>query len=171
MLESWSGAGWHVGGEDVVGMAVEVLAGPVIAHNRPLVCVAGRDLHVPQVHTGVEHGRDERMPEHMGMSPADPDSGCLGQAPEPSGGCMPVHPRAVAVEQDRPGDTVIQGAIDRPADRRRQRYQDDLAAFAADPQDPVAVLLAEIADVRPSGLEDPQAQQPQHCHQGEVVPG
>ena len=32
------------------------------------------------------------------------------------------------------------------------------------------MLLAEIADVRASGLEDPQAQQPQHCHQGEVVP-
>ena len=27
MLESWSGAGGHVGGEDVVGMAVEILAG------------------------------------------------------------------------------------------------------------------------------------------------
>jgi hypothetical protein len=38
--------------------------------------------------------------------------------------------------------------------------QDDLAAFAADPQDPVAVLVAEIADVRARGLEDPQSQQP-----------
>jgi hypothetical protein len=27
-----SGAGGHVGGEDVVGVAVQVLAGPVIAH-------------------------------------------------------------------------------------------------------------------------------------------
>ena len=97
-------------------MAVEVLAGPVIAHVRPWICVAGRDLHVPQVHTGVEHGRDECMAEHMGMSPADPDSRSLGQAPEPPGGCMPVHPRAVAVEQDRPGVTVTHGAIDRPAD-------------------------------------------------------
>jgi hypothetical protein len=82
------------------------------------------------------------------MSPAGPDSRCLGQAPEPPGGGMLVHPRAVAVEQDRPGVMVTHGAIDRPAGRRRQRDQDDLAAFAADPQDPVAVLLAEVADVR-----------------------
>jgi hypothetical protein len=104
------------------------------------------------------------------MSPADPDSRCLGQAPEPPGGCMPVHPGAVAVEQDRPGVPAADGAVDRPADRGRQRNQHDLAAFAADPQDPVAVLLAEIADVRAGGLEDPQTQQPQHGHQGEVVP-
>ena len=96
------------------------------------------------------------------MSPADPDSRCLGQAPEPPGGCMPVHPRAVAGEQDRPGVTVIHGAIDRPADRRRQRNQDDLAAFAADPWYPVAMLFAEVADVSAGGLEDPQAEQPEH---------
>jgi hypothetical protein len=83
---------------------------------------------------------------------------------------MPVHPRAVAVGQDRPGVTVIHGAIDRPAGRRGQRNQDDLAALPADPQNPVAMLLAEIADVRAGGLEDPQAQQPQHGDQGEVVP-
>lgn len=141
-------------------MAVEVLAGPVIAHSGPRVCVAGRDLHIPQVHAGIETGRDERMTEHMGMSPADLDSRCLGQAPEPPGGCMPVHPPAVAVKQDRPEVMVIHSAIDRPADRRGQRNQDDLAAFAADPQDPVAMLLAEIADVRARGLEDPQSQQP-----------
>jgi hypothetical protein len=83
---------------------------------------------------------------------------------------MPVHPRAVAVEQDRPEVTVVRGAVDRAADRRGQRDQDDLAAFAADPQDPVAVLLAEVADVRTGGLEDAQAQQPEHGDQGEVVP-
>jgi ribose/xylose/arabinose/galactoside ABC-type transport system permease subunit len=39
-------------------MTVEVLAGPVITHRRPRVCVAGRDLHVPQVHARVETGRE-----------------------------------------------------------------------------------------------------------------
>jgi hypothetical protein len=38
-------------------------------------------------------------------------------------------------------------------------------------QDPVAVLLAEIGDVRASGFEDPQAEQPEHGHQREVVRG
>ncbi|HLQ57284.1 MAG TPA: hypothetical protein VK162_23805 [Streptosporangiaceae bacterium] len=36
--------------------------------------------------------------------------------------------------------------------------QHDLATFAAYPQDPVAGLFAEVADVRADGLEDPQAQ-------------
>ena len=102
------------------------------------------------------------------MSPGDPDSGCLGEPSEPPGAGMPVHPRAVAAEQDRPGAAVAHGAVDGPADRRRQRHQDDLAAFAADAQDPVPVFLAEVADVRASGLEDPQAQQAEHGHQGEV---
>jgi hypothetical protein len=34
----------------------------------------------------------------------------------------------------------------------------------------VAVFLAEVADVRTGGFEDPQAQQPEHGHQCEVVP-
>jgi hypothetical protein len=37
------------------------------------------------------------------------------------------------------------------------------------PQDPVAMLLSEVGDVRSGGLEDPQAQQAEHGHQGEVA--
>src|SRR5580692_240880 len=59
---SWSGARGHVSGEDVVGVAVEILAGSVIAHRRPRVSGWGRDLHVAQVHARVEHGRDEGVP-------------------------------------------------------------------------------------------------------------
>ena len=32
------------------------------------------------------------------------------------------------------------------------------------------MFLAEVADVRAGGFEDPQAQQPEHGHQREVVP-
>ena len=32
------------------------------------------------------------------------------------------------------------------------------------------MFLAQVADVRAGGLEDPQAQQPEHGHKGEVVP-
>ena len=151
-------------------MTVEVLAGSVIAHRGARVGVAGGDLHVAQVYASVEHGCNERVPEHMGMKPADPDSGCLAEPPEPPGGGVAVHPRAVAVKQDRPGITVIRGAVDGPADRRGQRDQDDLAALPADSQDPVPVFLAQIADVRASGLEYPQAQQPEHGNQRKVVP-
>ena len=88
---------------------------------------------------------------------------------EPAGGGVPVHPGAAAVEQDRPVGAVADGAVDGPADRRRQRDEDDLAALAAHPQDPVAVFLAEVGDVGAAGFEDPQAEQAEHGDQGEVV--
>ena len=44
-----SGAGCHVGGEDVVGVAVEVLAGPVVAHRGARVGVPSGDLDIAQV--------------------------------------------------------------------------------------------------------------------------
>ena len=65
--------------------------------------------------------------------------------------------------------TGAAAAVDGPADRWRQRDQDDLGALAAHPQDPVAVFFAEVGDVRGGSLEDPQAQQPKHGHQREVV--
>src|SRR5215831_5314527 len=54
-----SGAGGHVGGQDIVRVAVEVFAGPVVAHRGARIGVAGRDLDVAEVHARVEHGRDE----------------------------------------------------------------------------------------------------------------
>jgi hypothetical protein len=45
---------------NVVGMAVEVLAGSVVAHRGPGIGVADRDLHVAQVNCGVETGGDVR---------------------------------------------------------------------------------------------------------------
>jgi hypothetical protein len=50
------------------------------------------------------------------------------------------------------------GPVDGPPDRRRQRNQDDLCAFAAHAQHPVTVLFAEVADVSAGCLEDPQAE-------------
>jgi len=69
---------------------------------------------------------------------------------------MTVHARSAVVEQDRAGRPGADGAVDSPPDRRRQRDQDHLAAFAADAQHPVAVLFAEITDICAGGLEDPQ---------------
>jgi hypothetical protein len=53
-----SGAGGHVGGEDVVRVAVEVLAGSVISHRRARVGVAGGDLDVSEVDAGIGTGRE-----------------------------------------------------------------------------------------------------------------
>jgi hypothetical protein len=59
---------------------------------------------------------------------------------------VPVHPSAAGVQQDRPADHGGYRPVDGPADRGRQRDQDDLGALAAHSQDPVTVL--EPADLR-----------------------
>jgi len=92
-----------------------------------------------------------------------------GKPSEAAGGGVPVHPRAAAIEQHRPRVAAADGAVGGPGDRWGQRDQDDLAAFAADPQYPVAVFLPQIADIRAGSFEDPQAQQAEHGNQGEVV--
>ena len=58
--EAGSGTGGHIGGEDVVGVAVKVLAGPVVAHRGTRIGVARGDLDVSQVDASVEHGGDPR---------------------------------------------------------------------------------------------------------------
>jgi hypothetical protein len=110
------------------------------------------------------------MPEHVRMWPCDPHPGCCGEPAQPPGGGVPVHPRAVAVEQDRPGVPAVHGAVDGPAGRWGKRDQDHLAALAGNPEHSMAVLLAEVTDAGAGGLEDPKAQQPGHGHQGEIVP-
>ena len=96
------------------------------------------------------------MAEHVRVRPGDLDARGFGEVPQAAGGCVPVHPGDAAVEQDRPADPGGYCPVDGPADRGRQRDQDDLGALAAPAQDPVAVLLAEAGDVRTSGFEDPQ---------------
>ena len=109
------------------------------------------------------------VPEHMRVQPGKPDPGIFGEPPQPACGCVPVHPGAVAVEQDRPAGPGADCLVDGPADRWRQRHQHDLGALAAHPQHPVAVFLAEVSDVRAGGFEDPQAEQAEHGHQREVA--
>ena len=93
----------------------------------------------------------------------------LGEAAQAAGGAVPVHPGAAAGEQDRARGAVADGAVDGAADGWWQRDQDDLVAFAVDPQDAVAVFLAEVVDVGAAGFEDPQPEQAEHGDQGEVV--
>src|SRR5271165_4917584 len=86
------------------------------------------------------------------------------------GSSVPVHPGTAAVEQDRAPHPAFDGAVHGPADRRRQRDQDDLAALAAHAKDTVTMLFTQVVDAGAGGLEDPQAQQPKHGYQREVIP-
>ena len=107
--------------------------------------------------------------QHMRMRPGHLDAGGLGEPVQAAGGRVPVHPGAAGVQQDRPADSGGYRAVEGPADRGRQRDQDDLGALAAHAQHPVSVFLAEVGDVRAGGFEDPQAEQAEHGHQREVA--
>jgi len=58
--ETWaaSGAGGHEGGQDIVRVPVEVVAGSVISHCGAGVGVPGGDLDIAQVSASVETGCD-----------------------------------------------------------------------------------------------------------------
>jgi hypothetical protein len=71
--------------------------------------------------------------------------------------------RATAVEQDRAAGAGANRPVDGAPDGGWQRDQDDLAAFTAHAQHPVAMLFAEIGDIRAGGLEDPQAEHGYAC--------
>jgi hypothetical protein len=101
----------------------------------------------------------ESMAEHMRVCPGGLDAGGRGELVQAAGTSMTVHPGAAAVEQDWPSVPAAYCTVDGTADRWRQRDLDYLGALAAHAQHPVAVLLAEVGDVRAGGLEDPQAQQ------------
>jgi hypothetical protein len=68
-----------------------------------------------------------------------------------------------------PSVAAADGVVDCTPDGRRQRDQDHFGAFAAGSQDAVAVFLAEVGDVGAGGFEDPQAEQAEHCDEGEVA--
>jgi hypothetical protein len=77
--------------------------------------------------------------------------------------------RAAAVEQDRPGGAVADGAVDRACDGGWHGHEHDLVALADDPKHLVAVFFAEVADVQAGGFEDPQPKQAEQADQGEVA--
>src|SRR6266508_2997213 len=164
-------SGCHVRREDVVRVAVEVLAGPIVAHRGARIGVARGDLHVAEADAGVEHGRHEGVAQHVRVHPRDPYPSGGSQVPEPSRRGMPVHPRAEGVAQDRSVGAAVDGAVDRSGHRWWQRDEHDLAALAAHAQYPVAVLFAQIADAGPARFEDPQPEQAEQRDQGEVSGG
>jgi hypothetical protein len=150
-------------------VAVEVLAGPVVAHRGSRVSVTGGDLHIPETDAGVEHGGHERVSEHVRVHPGHPDPGVGGQVLKPARRGVAVHPGADGIAQDRPVGAAVDGAVDRPGHGRWQRDEYDLAALAAHAQDPVAVLFAQVGDADAARFEDPQSEQAQQRDQREVV--
>src|ERR1700733_8135795 len=121
--------------------------GAVITHHGARIRMAGGDLDIPQVDPSIQHGRDERVPEHMWVRAGNSHSGGFSKPPQAACCGMPVHADAAAVEEDGSTGTAADGAVDGPSNSWRQRDQRDLGAFAAHTQHPVAVLFARVGDI------------------------
>jgi hypothetical protein len=61
------------------------------------------------------------------------------------------------------------GSVDGSDGSWWQWDEDDLVALAVHTGDAMAVFLAHVSDVGAGGFEDPQAEQPQHDNEREVV--
>lgn len=103
------------------------------------------------------------------MRAGDSNSGCFREVSQASCCGVPVHACAAAIEQDRAIGTAPYGPVCGPPNGGWQRDQNDLGAFAAYAQRPVAVLFAKISDISAGGLEDPQAEKSEHCDEREVT--
>jgi len=77
------------------------LPGPVVAHGRAGVGLAGGFLDVPQGHAGVD-GRDKGVAERVGPDPLG-DARLAGEAANAPGGSVAVKAGAVEGHEDRPG--------------------------------------------------------------------
>jgi hypothetical protein len=80
--------------------------------------VSGGDLYVAEVDARVQHGRHERVSEHVGMHPRQADPGLLCKVAETSGRAVTVHPRTAAVQQDGADRARTDGPLACPAQRR-----------------------------------------------------
>jgi hypothetical protein len=116
-------------------VAVEVLAGPVVAHRGARVGVAGGDLHVCKSTPASKPVVTKVWRSMCGVRPGDPDACSVSQAPQASSGGMAVHPDTAAVQQDRPAGTGPGWPVDSAPNGWRQRDEDDLGAFAAANED------------------------------------
>jgi hypothetical protein len=89
-------------GEHVGGVALELVAGAVVAAGGARVGVPGGVLDVAQAHAGVQGERDERVAQRVradGML----DAGAPGEPADDLPGGLAVEPPAGAGGQQRPG--------------------------------------------------------------------
>ncbi len=133
------------GGDDVGGVAVEVLAAVVVDRGGAWVGVAGGDLHVAQRDSGVEAGHDERCSEHVGVDVSEPALPADGADPAVRG--SPVEALSVGPAKDRSLGSFADGEVDGSARARDERDERGFGALAEDLQGPVPAFEAEVFDV------------------------
>jgi hypothetical protein len=148
------GAGCHVGGEDVVGVAVEILASPVVR-----IVVRGSAWRA-----AIWTSRRSTPASSMVVTKVCPSMCGCGLAILTPAVSASRRSRRVAAWRSIRAPRLLTGSA-----RGWQRDEDDFGAFAAHAQHPMAVLFAQVVDVCPGGLEDAQAEEPEHRDQREVA--
>jgi hypothetical protein len=110
-------------------------------------------LDVSERDASVEGGGDEGVPERTGADRLV-DSGSAGEsAYDPPGG-VSVEALPVEAKEDRTLNPLADGQVDGSRRARRQRNDNDLAAFAQDRQGAVAALEPERLDIRTESFGD-----------------
>src|SRR5919106_1622499 len=167
----WVGPGSAAGDEgddDVRGVAVEVLASPVVDRRSAGIGMTGRDLHVPERDAGIEGRHDERGSQHVRVDSAEP--GALSDRAGPAMRGSPVKALTVTAPQDRSLVALTDRQVDRPGGPGDERYGGRFVALAHDPQGAVAALKGEVLDVGGTGLADTEpVQAEQHGERGVVT--
>ncbi len=130
------------GHDDVGGVAVEVLAAPVVDGGGARIGVARSDLHVPQRHSSIQGGHDEGGSQDVRVDQSEP--GTLPDRAYSAVCSAPVEALTVSSAQDRTLATLTDSQVDGPCGARHQRDDGGLAALAEDPQRPVAALDADL---------------------------
>jgi hypothetical protein len=103
------GTGSHEGSQDVVRVAVEILACTVVAQGGARVGMPGGDLDGTQSTSASSIVVTNVSAAYAGECRRCVPGG-LREMPETPGGCVPVHPPAMGVEQDRPCGPASDGA-------------------------------------------------------------
>lgn len=121
-----------------------------------------------EIDTGVEHGGDEGVSQHVGVHARELQAGCIGETSQASRCAVTVHPGTATCQQDRSVLACVDCSLDGSAHGRWQGDEHDLAALSAHSQHAVPVLLAQVVDVASGGLEDPQPEETEHGDQRET---
>ena len=165
-----AGDGWSClcdeGDDDVGGVAVEILASPVVDRGGSGVGVSCGELHVAQRDTGIEGGHDERRAEHVRVH--RPDAGLLADRSDPTVGGASVEALTVRAGQDRAVVAFTDGEVDGAGGARHERNGRWFVAVADDPQGAVTALKSEVFDIGLTRFADPQPVEAEQCRQGGV---
>jgi hypothetical protein len=139
--------------DDVGGVAIEVLAAPVIDGGGSGVGVTGGGLDVSQRDSGVEGGHDESGSQHVRVHGTEP--GPLADRTDPPMGGAPVESLTVTAPQYRTLVALPDRSVDRPRCPGDEGHGGGFVPLAHDPQRAMAALEAEVLDVGGTGLADP----------------